>query len=165
MSSEAPTAGSRQPLVLEGLKGLKAREGTSLGVTDWVEVRQENVDTFAKLTGDEQWIHVDQERAKGGPYGTTIQHGFLTLGMSTGLLWSVCTVSGFEVILNYGLNKVRFPTPLRVGARIRMEAELAEVTELADGVQAIYRLTYEVENESKPCCVAEYVMRYYNPIE
>src|SRR3954469_6576414 len=85
------------------------RVDTVLGVSHWVETTQENVDTFAKLTGDEQYIHVDPERAATGPFGTTVQHGFLTLGTATGLLWSVCVVEGFNVILNYGLNKVRFP--------------------------------------------------------
>ena len=83
-------------------------------------VLQEDIQTFATLTGDQQWIHVDGERARTGPFGTTVQHGFLTLGMATGLLWEVCTVEGFAVVLNYGLNKVRFPSPLRVGSRIRV---------------------------------------------
>lgn len=162
MGIDAPTAKNQEPIVLSGLDGLRERVGTPLGVSDWVDVTQDNVTTFAQLTGDEQWIHVDPVRAKDGPYGTTIQHGFLTLGMSSGLLWSVCTVSGFDVILNYGLNKVRFPAPLRVGARIRMHAELAEVSELPNGAQAVYHLTFEVENEPKPCCVADFVVRYYN---
>lgn len=155
------TTRSSGPIVIAGLDGLRARAGTKLGVSDWVDVTQRVVTTFAQLTGDEQWIHVDSERARNGQYGTTIQHGFLTLGMSTGLLWSVCTVSGFNVILNYGLNTVRFPAPLKVGARTRMHAELAEVTEVSGGAQAIYHLTYEVEHEPKPCCVADVVFRYY----
>ena len=110
--------------------------GTELGVSDWKEVVQENINTFAKLTGDEQYIHVDPERAAQGPFGTTVQHGFLTLGLATGLLWSVCTVEGFNVILNYGLNKVRFPAPLKVGARFRMRVELPEVNELEGGARS-----------------------------
>ncbi|TSD94071.1 MaoC family dehydratase [Skermania sp. ID1734] len=149
-------------VVLEGLDGLREREGTVLGVSEWIDVAQDDVNTFARLTGDEQWIHVDPARARNGPFGTTVQHGFLTLGMSTGLLWSICTVSGFEVVLNYGLNKVRFPAPLKVGARVRVHAELAAVTELAGGAEAVYHLTYEVENEPKPCCVADLVFRYYS---
>ncbi|ASW96775.1 dehydratase [Mycobacterium intracellulare] len=155
------TTRSSGPIVIAGLDGLRARAGTKLGVSDWVDVTQRVVTTFAQLTGDEQWIHVDSERARNGQYGTTIQHGFLTLGMSTGLLWSVCTVSGFNVILHYGLNKVRFPAPLKVGARTRMHAELVDVTEVSGGAQAVYHLTYEVENEPKPCCVADVVFRYY----
>lgn len=161
MSVGAAPGENRKPIVMNGLAGLRERAGTELGVSDWVDVVQEDITTFAKLTGDEQYIHVDPERAAQGPFGTTVQHGFLTLGMSTGLLWSVCTVEGFAVILNYGLNKVRFPSPLKVGSRFRMHVELAEVNELADGAEAIYRLTYEVENEPKPCCVADLVFRYY----
>jgi acyl dehydratase len=153
---------TRKPIVIEGLAGLRERVGTELGVSDWTEVVQENINTFAKLTGDEQYIHVDPERAAQGPFGTTVQHGFFTLGMATGLLWSVCTVEGFKVILNYGLNKVRFPSPLKTGARFRMRVELAEVKELDGGAEAIYRLTYEVADEPKPCCVADLVFRYYS---
>lgn len=156
------TSRSSGPIVIAGLDGLRARAGTKLGVSEWVDVTQRVVTTFAQLTGDEQWIHVDPERAQNSQYGTTIQHGFLTLSISTGLLWSVCTVSGYNVILNYGLDKVRFPAPLKVGARVRMHAELAEVTELAGGAQAVFHLAYEVENEPKPCCVADVVFRYHN---
>ncbi len=163
MGVDAARGETRKPVVMQGLAGLREQVGTELGVSDWVEVVQENVTTFAKLTGDEQYIHVDPERAAKGPFGTTVQHGFLTLGMSTGLLWSVCTVEGFNVILNYGLNKVRFPAPLKVGARFRMRVELPAVTELTnpDGAEALYRLTYEVDGESKPCCVADLIFRYY----
>lgn len=153
------------PVVLRGLEGLRERVGQEVGVSGWRTVTQEDVDTFADLTGDRQWIHVDPERAKTGPYGTTIQHGFLTLGMATGLLWEVCTVDGFGRILNYGLNRVRFPAPVRVGSRIRMHVQVAEVKELDSpagrGAEAVYRLTYEVEGDPKPCCVADLVFRYY----
>jgi acyl dehydratase len=157
--------GRDAPVVLEGLEGLQERVGQEVGVSGWRTVRQEDIDTFAELTGDRQWIHVDPERAGGGPYGATIQHGFLTLGMATGLLWEVCTVDGFGVVLNYGLNRVRFPAPLPVGSRIRMHVEIAEVKELdgpgGKGAEAVYRLTYEVEGQPKPCCVADLVFRYY----
>lgn len=157
----AATAGAA-PLTLHGLDGLQERLGTDLGVSGWRPVTQSDISTFATLTGDEQWIHVDPERAKSGPFGTTIQHGFLTLGLSTGFLWEVCTVEGFGVILNYGLNKVRFPAPLKVGSKIRMHVNLAAVTDLdGKGAEAVYRLTYEVEGEAKPCCVADLVFRYY----
>jgi acyl dehydratase len=156
---------SRGPVVLHGLDGLREYLGKGLGASSWRTVRQEDIDTFATLTGDKQWIHVDPERAKTGPYGMTVQHGFLTLGLATGLLWEVCTVDGFGVILNYGLNKVRFPAPLRVGSRIRMHVQIADVKELDDpagkGAEAVYRLTYEVEGEPKPPCVADLVFRYY----
>ena len=149
------------PLVITGLEGLESHVGQTLGVSDWKTVVQDDINTFAKLTGDEQWIHVDPERAKETAVGTTIQHGFLSLGMSTGLLWSVCVVEGFNVILNYGLNKVRFPAPLKVGSRSRMHVELIEVNELEGGAEAVYRLKYEVEDSPKPCCVADLVFRYY----
>ena len=144
------------------MEQLRALVGQELGVGRWFTVTQELVSQFGALTGDEQYIHVDPERAAAGPFGTTIQHGFLTLGMSTGLLWSICVVEGFNVILNYGLNKVRFPAPLKVGAQFRMRVELAEVNELKGGVEAVYRLTYEVADEPKPCCVADLVFRYYS---
>ena len=149
------------PLVITGLEGLEAHVGREVGVSDWKTVEQGDINTFAKLTGDEQWIHVDPERAAAGPFGATIQHGFLTLGLSTGLLWSVCVVDGFGVILNYGLNKVRFPAPLTVGSRIRMHVAIAEVTPLDGGAEVVWRLTYEVEGKPKPCCVADLVFRYY----
>jgi acyl dehydratase len=153
------------PVVLHGLEGLRERVGQEVGVSGWRTVRQEDIETFATLTGDQQWIHVDPERAKSGPFGATVQHGFLTLGMATGMLWEVCTVEGFDVVLNYGLNKVRFPAPLRVGSRIRVHVAVAEVKALqsdgAPAAEAVYRLTYEVEGQQKPCCVADLVFRYY----
>ena len=151
------------PLVITGLEGLQAHAGQSVGVSDWKTVEQDEITTFAKLTGDEQWIHVDPERAKETAVGTTIQHGFLTLGMSTGLLWQVCVVEGFGMILNYGLNKVRFPSMLATGSRFRMHVEVAEVKQLGEsGVEVVWRLTYEVEGKPKPCCVADLVFRYYS---
>ena len=151
------------PLVITGLEGLEARVGQTVGVSDWKTVEQDEINTFAKLTGDEQWIHVDPERAKETAVGTTIQHGFLTLGMSTGLLWQVCVVEGFGMILNYGLNKVRFPSMLATGRRFRLHVEVAEVQQLGEsGGEVVWRLTYEVEGKPKPCCVADLVFRYYS---
>jgi acyl dehydratase len=150
------------PLVITGLEGLQERVGQTVGVSGWKTVVQDDITTFAKLTGDEQWIHVDPERAASGPFGATVQHGFLTLGSSTGLLWSVCVVEGFGVILNYGLNKVRFPAPLLVGSRYRMHVRIAEVKPLDGGAEVVWGLTYEVEGKPKPCCVADLVFRYYS---
>jgi acyl dehydratase len=150
------------PLVITGLEGLQARTGQSVGVSDWKTVEQDDITTFAKLTGDEQWIHVDPERAAQTAIGTTIQHGFLTLGMATGFLWSVCVVEGFGMILNYGLNKVRFPSMLPTGSRYRMHVEIAEVTPLPSGAEVVWRLTYEIEGTPKPCCVADLVFRYFD---
>ena len=153
------------PLVLHGLTDLQDHVGQELGFSGWRTVRQADIDTFARLTGDEQWIHVDPERAAAGPFGATVQHGFLTLGLATGLLWEVCTVDGFGVVLNYGLNKVRFPAPLRVGSRLRMQVVLVDVRALESqggtGAEAVYRLTYDVQGQEKPCCVADLVFRYY----
>ena len=153
------------PLTLHGLQDLQDHVGHNLGVSGWRTVEQADIDTFAELTGDNQWIHVDPVRAAHGQFGATIQHGFLTLGLATGLLWEVCTVDGFAVVLNYGLNKVRFPAPLLVGSRLRMHVLLADVRALdvpgGTGGEAVYRLTYEVEDQAKPCCVADLVFRYY----
>jgi acyl dehydratase len=149
------------PYVIHGVAGLKERAGSSLGTSRWVTVDQEMVTTFADLTGDRQWIHVDPERARQGPFGATVAHGFLTLGVSTGLLWDIFTVGDVGMILNYGLNRVRFPAPLPVGSRIRMHVSLAEVREIADGIQVVYHLEYEIEGKEKPCCVADLVFRYY----
>jgi acyl dehydratase len=156
------TATTSGPLVITGLEGLSARAGQSVGVSGWKTVEQEEINTFAKLTGDEQWIHVDPQRAATTAIGKTIQHGFLTLGMATGLLWSVCVVEGFGVILNYGLNKVRFPSMLPVDSRYRMHVDIAEVKPLDGGAEVVWRLTYEIEGQSKPHCVADLVFRYYS---
>lgn len=161
MTDSITTEAIRTPRVLNGVDGLLEHVGERIGTSGWKSIAQADIDTFATLTGDDQWIHTDPERAKSGPFGATVQHGFLTLGHATGLLWSVCTVDGFGVVLNYGLNKVRFPAPLRVGSRLRMHVDLAEVNRLEGGAEAVYRLTYEVEGEAKPCCVADLVFRYY----
>jgi len=156
---------SGSPVVIQGLEGLQERVGTEGGVSNWRTVQHDDISTFATLTGDEQWIHVDPERARTGPFGATVQHGFVTLGLATGLLWEVCTVEGFSVVLNYGLNKVRFPAPLRVGSRIRMHVLVADVKAIEGaagrGAEVVYRLTYDVEGQDKPCCVADLVFRYY----
>jgi acyl dehydratase len=154
--------GTRDIVEISGVQGLRDRLGTDLGVSDWLTVQQENVTTFAKLSGDEQWIHVDPERAAAGPFGTTIQHGFFTLSLSTGLMDQIFRVTDVSMVLNYGLNKVRFTAPLKVGARVRMHTSIAEAEDIKGGVQVVYRLTYEVEGESKPCCVADLVFRYYS---
>ena len=149
------------PLVITGLDGLEARVGQTVGVSDWKTVEQNEINTFAKLTGDEQWIHVDPERAKETAVGTTIQHGFLTLGMSTGLLWQVCVVEGFGMILNYGLNKVRFINPLPVGSRVRGKTEITDVTDVTGGVQITTTVTVEIEGAEKPALVAEWLTRQH----
>lgn len=151
-----------RPLVIDGVDGLRQRVGTELGVSDWVTIGQDEVITFAQLTGDDQWIHVDPDRAAQGPFGATVAHGFMTLGKCTGLLWQVCTVDGVSMVLNYGLNHVRFPAPVRVGSRIRMHVQLAEFTEIDGGAQVVYHLVYESEDQPKPPCVADLIFRYYS---
>jgi acyl dehydratase len=156
------SSGETEPVVIQGVAGLLEHAGKELGVSDWTPVEQDKVTRFAELTGDEQWIHVDPQRALSGPFGTTVQHGFFTLALSTGLLDQVFRVDDVSVVLNYGLNRVRFPAPLRVGSRVRMHVALAEAEPLTDGVQVIYHLTYEIDGETKPCCVADLVFRYYS---
>ncbi|HET7477531.1 MAG TPA: MaoC family dehydratase [Dermatophilaceae bacterium] len=162
MSTDVAPDERQHPLVIAGLDGLRGLAGTKLGVSRWERIDQESIDTFARLTGDEQWIHVDPERAKDGPFGSTVAHGFMTLGKSTGLLWDVAVVDGVGVILNYGLNKVRFPSPVRVGSRVRMHVSIAEVKEVQGGLEVVYHLEYETEGEAKPPCVADLVFRYYS---
>jgi acyl dehydratase len=162
VTTETSASATDGPIVLQGIDDLRSRVGTTLGTSRWVDIDQDSVTTFAKLTGDEQWIHVDTERAKAGPYGGTIAHGFMTLSKGTGLLWDVAVVEGFSVILNYGLNRVRFPAPVPVGSRIRMRVDLAELKELERGAEVVYHLEYELEGGSKPPCVADLVFRYYD---
>jgi acyl dehydratase len=162
MTTDTATGGTGSPITIAGVQGLLEREGQELGVSDWVDVTQEKVDLFARLSGDEQWIHVDPERARSGPFGTTVQHGFLTLSLSTGLLDQVFRVEDVSVVLNYGLDRVRFPAPLPVGATVRMHVTLQQVREVEGGVQVVYHLVYEVQGQQKPCCVADLVFRYHS---
>jgi acyl dehydratase len=160
MTTNTASGQTESPLVINGVQGLIERAGQDLGVSDWVDIEQDRVTAFAELTGDEQWIHVDPERALSGPFGATVQHGFFTLSLSTGLLDQVFRVDDVSIVLNYGLNRVRFPAPLTVGSRMRMHVTLSEVQEVQGGVQVVYHLTYEVESKPKPCCVADLVFRY-----
>lgn len=143
---------------------LASRAGEELGQTAWRAITQTDVDTFATLTGDDQWIHVDPDRAKAGPFGTTIAHGYFTLSLSTIFLDEVVTVKGADVVLNYGSNRVRYPAPVPVGSRVRATIELPAVEDVPGGVQATYRLVYEVEGRPKPGCVADIVYRYYTAL-
>ncbi len=142
---------------------LLAAQGETLGTSDWFEVTQEKVDTFAEATGDHQWIHVDVERAKAeSPFGGPVAHGFLTLSLLPMLGWQIWTVEGTKMGVNYGLNKVRFPSPVPVGSQVRSTAVLTEVTEVAGGgLQLVVSSTIEVQGGSKPACVAEMVSRLY----
>src|SRR3954471_15936681 len=125
------------------------------------QVTQEQVNRFADATGDHQWIHVDPERAKAGPFGGPIAHGYLTLSLGPALLPQVMTVEGISMGVNYGCNKVRFPAPVPVGSKVRVGAQLAGVEEVTGGAQVTLDLTFEVEGAPKPSCVAQVVYRYY----
>jgi len=149
------------PLVLSGLAAVQEAEGRHLGYSDWLEITQDRVDQFAQATGDFQWIHVDVERAKDGPFGGTIAHGYLTLSLASYLLPQIVRYEGFSMAVNYGLDKVRFPSPVQVGARIRAGAQLVEVTEVGTGVQVKTLVTIEVEGGHKPACVIESLARWF----
>jgi acyl dehydratase len=148
-------------LTLTGIDELKAQVGQELGVSEWVEVSQETIDAFADVTGDHQWIHVDPERAKETPFGGTIAHGLFTLGLGPRFTYEIFTLGGFAFALNYGYGKVRFPAPLKVGAKVRMRATLSAVEDVAGGVQITVTQTFEVEGGEKPVCVAEALARVY----
>jgi acyl dehydratase len=147
--------------VAHGIEDLRALKDQVIGPSEWREVTQEMINQFAELTGDHQWIHTDVERAKvESPYGTTVAHGNLTLSLIDGLRQDLTEWSGFKLGVNYGWNKVRFPAPVPVGARVRCRAQVVEVSEVAGGWhQVVTRLTVEVEGGEKPACVADSVGR------
>jgi acyl dehydratase len=136
--------------------------GTDLGYTDWTEITQEQVNTFAEATGDHQWIHTDAERAKDGPFGGAIAHGFLTLSLAVTFWTELFDVEGVSAKVNYGLDKVRFISPVKVGSRVRMTALIAEVTEVAGGYQFAVDQTIEIEGGTKPAVVARGLYRFYS---
>jgi acyl dehydratase len=147
--------------VANGIEEVEALKGQLVGPSDWREVTQEMIDQFAELSGDDQWIHVDVERAKSeSPFGTTIAHGNLTLSLIDGLRRSLAEWSGFRLGVNYGWNKVRFPAPVVAGARVRCYLELVEISEIGGGwYQLVTRFTVEAEGSEKPVCVADSVGR------
>ncbi|MCA2211264.1 MaoC family dehydratase [Jidongwangia harbinensis] len=145
-----------------GLDELLTLAGRDLGHSSWIEITQERVDTFADATGDHQWIHVDAERARGGPFGTTIAHGYLTLSLVIPLFGELLAIDGVRMGINYGLDKVRFPNPVKVGAKIRLAARVAAVTEVpGNGVQLDLDFTVEIDGADKPACVARVIYRQY----
>lgn len=143
------------------LDELAAAAGEHLGYSDWYTVTQQQVDTFADATEDHQWIHVAPERATRGPFGTTIAHGYLTLSLIPMFGREIYQVNGLKMGINYGLNKVRFPQAVPVGAKIRAGAELTEVTDLDQGRQAGVRFTIEIDGQDKPACVADTLVRLF----
>ncbi|UNS96209.1 MaoC family dehydratase [Streptomyces tubbatahanensis] len=151
-----------EPRVFTSPDELRAAVGEELGSSDWLEVDQKRIDLFADATGDHQWIHVDPERAAGGPFGGTIAHGYLTLSLLPALVPQIMRVDGMRMGVNYGVNKVRFPSPVPSGTRVRARATLTDVSEASDGgVQVAAQVTVEREGADKPVCVAESLSRYY----
>ena len=143
-----------------GLDELVAAQGGQLGPTEWLEVTQDRVNVFADATDDHQWIHVNPERAADGPFGGTIAHGLLTLSLLPHFMHQLYTVDNIAMAINYGYNKVRFITPVRVGARLRARSEIAAVTELDGTVQATVLTTVELEGSDRPAAIAEAITRY-----
>jgi acyl dehydratase len=150
-------------LVIEDLPALQALVGREIGTTDWFVVTQERIRQFAEATEDRQWIHVDPERAKReSPYGATVAHGFLTLSLISFLMKQAVQIkAGVRMAVNYGLNRVRFPAPVRADSKVRGRFALLSVKELPNGLEAAFTVTVESEGAEKPCCVAEWVVRYY----
>jgi acyl dehydratase len=148
-------------LTISGIDELRAKVGEELGVSEWHQVTQDDINAFADATGDHQWIHVDPERAAQTPWGSTIAHGLYTLSLGPQFTFAMFTIEGFAFGLNYGYNKVRFPAPLPVDSRLRMRATLSSVDDVPGGVQLTITQTFEREGEDKPVCVAESVSRMY----
>jgi acyl dehydratase len=144
-----------------GVDEIKALAGKDLGKSAWLEVTQDRVNLFADATGDHQWIHVDPERAAAGPFGTTIAHGYLTLSLVIPLFHDLLEVRGVSMSINYGLDKLRFPSPVKVGSKIRVAGVVAQVDDVPGGVQLYVDLTMEVEGQDKPALVARGIYRHY----
>lgn len=147
--------------VFASVDELLAAEPGPLGAGEWFEITQERIDQFAEATGDDQWIHCDPERAAAGPFGCTIAHGYLTLSLTVKDLPEIVRVENVSMGINYGVNKVRFPSPVKVGSRVRMVGKLDGVTEVAGGAQAVITVTVEIEGSDKPGCVVESISRFY----
>ncbi len=143
-----------QPTDLLGLVG------QSLGATEWMNVTQQQVDLFAEATGDHQWIHTDPERAARGPFKGTIVHDYLTLSMTPAVIAQVLEIRELTAALNYGVNKVRFPTPVRVGSQVRAVVTVASAQQKTSGVESVFTLTYEIDGEERPACVADVIVLY-----
>lgn len=140
---------------------LIGKEGLKIGPSDWMDITQERVNTFADATGDHQWIHVDEERAKSGPFGTTIAHGYLTLSLAAKLMPEIIEIKNMSMGINYGTEKTRFVNPVKVGSRVRGHGEFIEIKEVPGGYQSTLRVTIEIEGEDKPACVVDTISRYY----
>lgn len=148
-------------VVARSAEDLRALVGEELGSSSWVEVTQDQIDGFADVTGDHQWIHTDPERAASGPFGTTIAHGYLTLSLLVPLLEQVLVIENRTVSINYGLDKVRFPAPVPSGSRMRMTATVVEASDVESGVQIKVDCVFNVEGRERPACVARAVVRHH----
>jgi acyl dehydratase len=161
-SDPSPRSTSMPPITVTGADEVRALTGRHLGHSDWVEVTQQRVQRFAEATGDFQWIHVEVERARAeSPFGGPIAHGYLTLSLIPLLLPQIVSFEGFSMGVNYGADRVRFPSPVPVGAKVRAGAALEEVTDVAGGIQVRLAITIETEGSGKPACVAEVLLRSY----
>ncbi len=150
-------------VVFDSPEALKAHIGEEIPVTEWFQVTQERIRAFAEATEDRQWIHVDGERARReSPFGATVAHGFLTLSLVSRFMSEAVQMKrGVRQAINYGLNKVRFPAPVRAGTRVRARVTVLSTTDVADALEVTYHVMVEVEDEAKPCCVADWIVRYY----
>jgi acyl dehydratase len=151
------------PVVLETPRALNDFVGREIALTEWFTITQDRIDRFAEATEDRQWIHVDRQRAqRESPYGTTIAHGFLTLSLLSHFMkQAVQFRGGVRMGINYGLNRVRFPSPVRSDSQIRARVSLRSLKELAGALEAVFSASVEVQGSEKPCCVAEWIVRYY----
>jgi acyl dehydratase len=147
--------------VIDGPQGLKALEGKPLGTGDWQTLKFEDIVAFADATGDHQWIHVDRERARReSPFKAPIAHGYFSVARIAGLFFELVETRGFALVINYGLNKVRFPAPLKEGARYRLVLAVTSVKDIPGGLEALFQATLEMEGEPKPACAAEVLYRF-----
>jgi len=149
------------PRIINGADELKGLIGEHLGYSPYVSISQEQVNQFADATGDHQWIHIDVERATAGPFGAPIAHGYLTLSLGPALYPQVVAIGGYSMGVNYGTNKVRFMSPVKVGSNLRLGVKLLDVTDITGGIQSTMEFTFECEGADKPSCVAEVVFRSY----
>lgn len=148
-------------VVARSPEDIHALVGEEIGVSPWMEMTQDHINGFADVTGDHQWIHTDPERAKSGPFGTTVAHGYLTLALLIPLLEQVLIIENRASSINYGLDKVRFPAPVRSGSRVRLTATLAEASDVDAGVQVKVDCVFHAEGHERPVCVARAVLRHY----
>lgn len=147
--------------IFQAPTALIGSEGTTLGPTDWLAIEQDRVNGFADVTGDHQWIHVDAERAKDGPFGGTIAHGYLTMSLVNYFLPQLIEVRGFAHAVNVGADRLRFLAPVRVGSRIRGVGEIISIEEIKGAIQSVVRVTVEIEGSEKPACVVDTISRYF----